>query len=662
MHHHSACTDCELHHVSIDSCMESPAVSDRQKRVRSWHRVPALRLDLRFVRSNSVAGLFRVCDPLSQQFVELYELECMVAQSINGERSVSDLVIFARSYNPAITTAQIELLIVQLLEAGLLEEPQPDGHGKVIPFRPPTKPADEFAAFRNEIALDLQRDEAMNWTEAPSAGPRTPLFEAAGPPQRASAPRVPTLPVRPSPVPAPKAFPPPGLDDATNIESVGFFDSDDDEDGAFANTNVVVGTDPFEALEQNRSRMIAAGDPDVIASSPMPAPTPIASPPTVPAPSGLLDAPDPDPEPPRMTTPRQAEAEQEGLFVSTQKARRWYQRRSIKVLAVLVGLLLITAIVQYPLYITSECAIIPSQRAYVRSPMGGVISEILVDEGTFVKKGEIIAKLDDRQLAADRRKAVAELDRINAELDRLHRGARTEEIAQARALASGRASAVAFAKKELDRRLRMVREGVGARAAAEQARGDYAAKQGAYAEAAAALRLLQSGARPEEISALEANHKRAKAELEFIDQKLADMVVIRAPMDGVVLTPKFRERLQESIEAGGLVCEIADMRIVRAEIFVPEREIDSIVPGMPVVVKVESYPRHPFKGKVDFIAPAVETRNKTNVVRVVAVLENSENLLRRDMTGYGEIEAGDRSLFNLATRRLMRWIRVRFLL
>src|SRR5688500_13812989 len=121
--------------------MESLAVSDRQKRVRSWQRVPALRLDLRFVRSSSVAGLFRGCDPHSLQVVELYELECMVAQSINDERTVSDLLIFARSYSPAITTAQIELLIVHLLEAGLLEEPAIEGHGKVIPLRPPTKPA-----------------------------------------------------------------------------------------------------------------------------------------------------------------------------------------------------------------------------------------------------------------------------------------------------------------------------------------------------------------------------------------------------------------------------------------------------------------------------------------------------------------------------------------
>lgn len=651
--------------------MEQLAISDRQKllqRIHGWTRVPALRLDLRFVRSDNVAGLFRVCDPRSGLFLELYELECMVAQSINGERSVAELTAFARSYNPAITTPQIELLIVQLLEVGLLED-VPDGHGKVIPLKFPNKPVDEFAAFRNEIALDLQRDEAHRWAAVPSPVPRPPLFEAARPSHAAPAPRRSAAAVRPSP--PPPAYMP-GLDDNTNIESVAFFDEDDD-DGAFANTNVVAGSDPFAVLEDNRHRRVTAGDPDVIASSPMPEPSPPAQahPPWQPGhaawqpapPETPQEAPPPEEaEPSRTVSPRQVEAEQEALFQQSQTTRRWHQRKLVRALGVLLVLFLISVLVHYPLYITSECAIIPNQRAYVRTSLGGVVAEILVDEGTFVKKGDVIAKLDDRQLTADRRKAVAEIERITAELNQLQRGARSEEIAQARALATGRGSAVTFAKKELDRRLRMVREGVGSRASADEARADYMAKQGAYAEAAAALRLLQSGARPEEISALEANHKRAKSELEFIDQKLADMVVIRAPMDGVVLTPKFRERLHENIEAGGLVCEIADMGIVRAEIFVPEREIDSITVGMRVVVKVESYPRHPFSGKVDFIAPAVETRNKASVVRVVAVLDNSENLLRRDMTGYGEIEAGDRSLFDLATRRLMRWIRVRFLL
>jgi putative peptide zinc metalloprotease protein len=225
-----------------------------------------------------------------------------------------------------------------------------------------------------------------------------------------------------------------------------------------------------------------------------------------------------------------------------------------------------------------------------------------------------------------------------------------------------RRTAVAFADKERARRADMLRDGVGSRQTHDEAELDLQIKQRAASEARAALALLEAGSRPEEIAAREAELARARAELEFLDQQLDEMMVIRSPIDGVVVTPKLRERLNESVAAGGLVCEVANTRAVRAEIFVLEREADTIGLGMPVVVKVESHPMQPFRGAVGFIAPAMEKRDRANVVRVVATLDNRDGLLRQDMTGYGEVECGRRSLLDLATRRLLRWIRVRFLL
>ena len=614
-------------------------------RVRSWHKVPALRMDLRFVRSKT-QGLFRVCDPITLKFVELGELECLVVQTSDGQRSIDELLAFAKNYNPAITRAQIEHLFVQLLDVGLLELETSQSGGKVIPLPLPqgTPGADEFQAFRNEIVLDLQRSNVLEWAENTAPVPRVPLFEPARRTSQA---------MRAQPEPKPDHDDDsPDFDGNTNLR-VG-----DDVLHLDADTNLVKGSDPFQVLVENRDRMVVAGEVEDRGSTETDA-TPAA------APSVEADGAEPEQEeaPPTHTTPRQAENEQEHLFAQIkEKRKRWYQRTSLRFLFIVAVLVGVASVIDHPLRITAECSIIPSQRAYVRSPIGGVLTEILVDEGSPVKKGDVIAKLDDRQLVADRRKAVAEIDRIEADLQRLRRGARKEEISQQRAVVAAKASAVKFADKERKRRLAMAKEGVGSKQAADEAEGDYQVKSNAYAEASAALRLLQSGTRPEEIDAFQANLKRAKAELEFIEQKLADMIVIRAPVDGVVLTPKFRERLHENVEPGGLVCEIADMRTVRAEIMVPEREIDSIQLGMPVVVKVESYPRHPFLGKVDFIAPAVEVKDKVNFVRVVAVLENTDGILRRDMTGYGEIEAGEHTLLELATRRLLRWIRVRFLI
>ena len=353
-----------------------------------------------------------------------------------------------------------------------------------------------------------------------------------------------------------------------------------------------------------------------------------------------------------------AEQEQAELWGKT-RARAWHERRWLRVLIVLAALTGISAIIPYPLRITSECTIIPSERAKVRSELQGVLSEILVDEGHAVKKGEVIARLDDRALAAERLKVLAEIDKIEAELAILRKGHRREEIQQQASVLEAHRAELEFASKEAVRREQMASEGVGSRQAAEAASRELETRRRAVDEAQAALRLLEAGSRPEEIAAHEAVLKGARAELAYVDERLA-MTIVRAPIDGEILTPRFRERLHEGVDAGGLVCEIASTRRMRAEIFVPEREVDVIKLGMPAVVKVESYPTHRFEGKVDFIAPTVDGEDKR--VRVVVELDNAAGLLKANMTGYGEIEVGDRSLIHLATRRVLRWIRVRFLI
>lgn len=364
------------------------------------------------------------------------------------------------------------------------------------------------------------------------------------------------------------------------------------------------------------------------------------------------------PEPNEPSPADIAEQEQEELL-RVERRRPWHERTSLRALGVLAATVAIAAIIPYPLRITSECTVIPSERAKVRAELAGVLSEILVDEARAVTKGAVIARLDSRALDAERLKMLAEIDKIEAELTTLRKGHRREEIQQGAAILAARTNEVRFAAKEANRREQMARDGVGSVQAAEQATRDLEARRRAVAEADAALRLLQAGSRPEEIAAHEAVLKRARAELAYVDERLA-MTVVRAPIDGDILTPRFRERVHEGVEAGGLVCEIANTRRMRAEIFVPEREVDAIALGMPAIVKVESYPMHPFEGKVDFIAPAVNGDDKR--VRVVVELDNAGGMLKANMSGYGEIETGKHSLLHLATRRILRWIRVRYLL
>ena len=353
-----------------------------------------------------------------------------------------------------------------------------------------------------------------------------------------------------------------------------------------------------------------------------------------------------------------AALEQEELL-GTERKRAWHQRTWLRFLMVLALLAGIAAVIPYPLRVTAECTIIPRERVNVRSELQGTISQILVDEGQLVKKGDEIARLDDRALQSERRKTLAEIERFTAEVAILKMGHRDEEIQRQQAIVSARKTEVVFAQREASRRHQMARQGVGSLQSADEARGDLENKKRAVSEAEAQLRLLRAGARPEEIAAREAVLKRAQAELEYVDEKIT-MTVIRAPIGGEILTPRFRERLNEGVEMGGLICEIANTRTMRAEILVPQRDVDAISVGMPVTVKVESHPTHPFEGKVTFMSPAVE--GTAGHVRVVAEIDNAKGLLKPNMTGYGEIESGDRSVLHLATRRIVRWIRVRFLI
>ena len=381
-------------------------------------------------------------------------------------------------------------------------------------------------------------------------------------------------------------------------------------------------------------------------------------------PSSSPDVPDvPDvrdvPAEPEVTEGAAIAEQEQAELLSAATSRAWHQRRWVRVLAVLVVVLVAAAVIPYPLRITSDCALIPSERVKVRSEIAGVLTEILVDEGHQVAKGDVIAKLDDRRLLAERLKSQAEIDKVKAELDTLRQGHRPEELQQQQAIVAARRNEVVFAGKEARRRSKMLAQGVGSRQAAEQATRDLAVRQKAYDEADAGLRLLKAGSRPEEIAAKVAVLKGAEAQLAYVGQQLA-MTEIRSPIAGTIMTPRFKERRNEGLEAGGLVVEIANTSSMRAEIMLPEGEADAIKVGMVATVKVESYPTRPFEGRVDFIAPIVDA--ETHRLRAVVHLDNASGLPKSNMTGYGEIEAGKRSVLSLATRRAIRWIRVRFLI
>jgi multidrug resistance efflux pump len=304
---------------------------------------------------------------------------------------------------------------------------------------------------------------------------------------------------------------------------------------------------------------------------------------------------------------------------------------------------------------------LPVKRVEIRAQVDGILAEIAVDEGDRVEAQQLLARLDDRDIRASIEQARSEVVRRSANLEKMTRGSRPEEIAKAKTAVAAAADDLKFAKIEADRRERLHAQGVGSAELRDNARRDLALRRAELAQAQAAVQLLEAGFRDEEIRMAEAELAGATADLQHLTT-MQDRFVIRSPIAGQILTPRFKERLHSRLSAGETICEVADTSSVRVEILVPEQEIDLIEIGQSAVVKVQSHPLRPFTGGVEFIAPTVEQEGNKRHIRVVTVIDNSEGLLQEGMTGYGEIDTGRSTLLRLALRRVVRWVRVRFLI
>src|SRR5215212_817796 len=79
----------------------------------------------------------------------------------------------------------------------------------------------------------------------------------------------------------------------------------------------------------------------------------------------------------------------------------------------------------------------------VASRSGGRVKQVLVHEGDRVQPNQPLIVLEPGDLEAQRAIAVAQLEQAKAALDKLEKGARPEEIAQAKARAAGAQAALA---------------------------------------------------------------------------------------------------------------------------------------------------------------------------------------------------------------------------
>ncbi len=238
--------------------------------------------------------------------------------------------------------------------------------------------------------------------------------------------------------------------------------------------------------------------------------------------------------------------------------------------------------------------------------IGGRLAAVKFEEGDAVKAGDVVAALEKADFEDQVNLAEAAVQSRAAILEKLERGARSEEIAQARAELDSRQAALRLTEATLKRIETLAGEDYASHQRHDLAQAERDEAAAAVAAAREALDLLVAGSREEDIKAAQAALSAEKATLSLAQRRLRDADIV-APNDGVILT-----RVREPgavVGAGQPIYTLSLSSPVWVRTYVAEPDLGSIRPGMPAVVRTDSGDQ--YAGQIGFISPSAEFTPKS---------------------------------------------------
>ena len=236
--------------------------------------------------------------------------------------------------------------------------------------------------------------------------------------------------------------------------------------------------------------------------------------------------------------------------------------------------------------------VVAQRKAAVASKITSRLMELSVEEGSRVKKGDIIARLegDDAKAARDQAQANLSVSRYS--------------LAQARA-------ELEDAKASFEREKELLAQEYTTKASFDSA-------EARYKKAIAGVSGAESA-----VKASDAALEGAKVSVEY--------TLLRAPFDAVVLTKNadigdIVTPLGAAANAKAAVVTIADMNSLQVEADVSESNLEQVKEGQPCEIQLDALPEKRFRGEVHMVIPTAD-RTKATVMVKVRFLDSDPRVL-----------------------------------
>jgi HlyD family secretion protein len=235
--------------------------------------------------------------------------------------------------------------------------------------------------------------------------------------------------------------------------------------------------------------------------------------------------------------------------------------------------------------LTASGYLVARHQSVISSKIQGRLSALYVEEGSYVKKDEVIARLEDTDYKAAVVKAKADIEYAQANLAEMERQARLQ--------------------------------------------------QGLFKDKVVSQDALDAA--DSRVALAKATIDQDKAALQM-QEALLEFTEIRAPFDGVVV--KKMAEVGESVApippgvnistSSGAIVAMADMNSLEAEVDVNEANVGELGPNYPADITVQAIPNHTYKGMLRQVIPTAD-RTKATVTVKVSILDK-DRLIKPEMS------------------------------
>ena len=277
---------------------------------------------------------------------------------------------------------------------------------------------------------------------------------------------------------------------------------------------------------------------------------------------------------------------------------------------------------QLPRFFEATGSLAADEQTDVAPAVAGKVVAIVVDLGSYVHRGAVLVRLDDRDARLRLEQAQAQVAQSQAEVSQAEAriGLRSGQNFDPERVAEVGAARVALllAEKQLKRYERLIESGDVSRSAYDQQKAQRDQLQQQYEAALAQARQNYAA-----VQTARAAVASAQTQVDQARKAIADAVVT-APINGSVADRP--ADLGEYVTTSTKVATIVDTSRLRVRIDVPEQALAAVQVGQSAAVKVSAYPDRAFSGRIARISPNVTATSRT--LTVEAELENGGGLLK----------------------------------